>query len=42
MQKIDILLKYTLWYEFLNDLDAKSDFDKDFVKKAGQVEPFLS
>ena len=30
---IDILLKYTLWYEFLNDLDAKSDFDKNFVKK---------
>ena len=30
---IDILLKYTLWYEFLNDLDAKSDFDKIFVKK---------
>ena len=34
---IDILLKYILWYEFLNDLDAQSDF-----KKAGQVEPFLS
>ena len=25
---IDILLKYILWYEFLNDLDAQSDFDK--------------
>ena len=30
---IDILLKYILWYEFLNDFDAKSDFDKDFVTK---------
>ena len=30
---IDILLKYTLWYEFLNDLDAPSDFDKNFVTK---------
>ena len=33
MQMIDILLKYILWYEFLNDLDAQSDFDKDFVTK---------
>ena len=40
---IFISLKYILWYEFLNDLDAQSDFDKNFVtKKAGQVEPFLS
>ena len=30
---IDILLKYILWYEFLNDLDSKSDFDKNFVTK---------
>ena len=30
---IDILLKYILWYEFLNDLYAKSDFDKSFVTK---------
>ena len=42
MQMIDILLKYILWYEFLNDLDAQSDFHKNFVKKTGQVEPFLS
>ena len=28
---IDILLKYILWYEFLNDLDAQSDFDKILV-----------
>ena len=46
MQMIDILLKYILWYiwyEFLNDLDAQSDFDKLFVtKKTGQVESFLS
>ena len=35
---IDILLKYILWYEFFNDLDAQSYFHK----KAGQVEPFLS
>ena len=33
MQMIDILLKYILWYEFLNDLDAKSDFDKNFITK---------
>ena len=31
---IDILLKYILWYEFLNELDAQSDFDKKkFTKK---------
>ena len=30
---IDILLKYILWYNFLNDLDAQSDFDKNFVTK---------
>ena len=30
---IDILLKYTLWHESLNDLDAQSDFDKNFVTK---------
>ena len=35
MQMIDILLKYILWQELLNDLDAQSDFDKN--KKAGQV-----
>ena len=29
----DILLKYILWYEFLNDWDAQSDFDKIFVTK---------
>ena len=29
---IDILLKYyIIWKEFLNDLDAQSDFDKNFV-----------
>ena len=33
MQVIDILLKYTLWREFLNDLDAQSDFDKNIVTK---------
>ena len=33
MQMIDILLKYILWYEFSNDLDAKSDFDKKITKK---------
>ena len=38
---IDILLKYILWYEFLNDLDAQTDFDKKLSKKTGQVEPFL-
>ena len=30
---IVILLKYILWHEFLNDLDAQSDFDKNFVIK---------
>ena len=33
MQMIDILLKYILWYEFSNDLDAQNDFDKNFVTK---------
>ena len=31
MQIIDILLKCILWYEFLNNLDAQSDFNKRFV-----------
>ena len=35
---IDILFKNILWYDFLNDLDTRSDFDK----KNCQVEPFLS
>ena len=30
---IDISLKYILWYDFLSDLDAQSDFDKKFVTK---------
>ena len=30
---IDILLKYILWYDFLSDLDAHSDFDKKIVRK---------
>ena len=30
---IDILLKYILWYEFLNDLDSQSNFDKNLVTK---------
>ena len=30
---IDIFLKYILSYEFLNDLDVQSDFDKNFVTK---------
>ena len=35
---IDILLKYIkliseLWYQFLNNLDAQSDFDKKIVTK---------
>ena len=33
VQMIDILVKYTLWLEFLNDFDAQSDFDKNFVTK---------
>ena len=30
---IDTLLKYILWYEFSNDLDAQRDFDKNFVSR---------
>ena len=30
---IDILLKFVFWYEFLNDMDAQSDFDKKITKK---------
>ena len=33
MQMIDILLKYTLWHDFLNDLDTQMDFDKNIVTK---------
>ena len=39
---IDILLKYVLWHDFLNDLDARNDFDIKNSQKGGQVEPFLS
>ena len=38
MQMIDILLKNILWYDFLNDLDAQSDFDK---KKIVTVKPVM-
>ena len=30
---IDTLLKYILWYEFLSNLDAQSDFDKKIITK---------
>ena len=30
---IDILLKYILWYDFLNDLESQNDFDKNDVTK---------
>ena len=30
---IDILLKYILWYEYFNDVEAQSDFDKKIVTK---------
>ena len=33
MHMIDILLKYIIWYEFLNDFVAQSDFNKTFVTK---------
>ena len=33
MQMIDILLKYILWYEFWNNLDAQSDFEKKLSQK---------
>ena len=33
MQLIDILLKYILWYEFSNYLEAQSDFEKNFCHK---------
>ena len=31
---IDILLKCILLYDFLKDLDAQRDFDKNFVTKS--------
>ena len=31
LSKISII--YTLWYEFLNNLDAQSDFKKKIVAK---------
>ena len=34
MQMIDILLKYILWNELLNDLNAQSDFDKKLSRKS--------
>ena len=33
VQMIDILLKYILWYEFVDDLDVQSDIDENFVTK---------
>ena len=33
VQIIGILLKLILWYEFLDNLDAQSDFEKNFVTK---------
>ena len=30
---IDMLLKYILWYELINDFDAKRDFEIYFVTK---------
>ena len=30
---IDILLKYILWYDFLNDLESQNDFYKNVVTK---------
>ena len=41
MQMIDILLKYILWYEFLNDLDAESDFIKKLSQKSGSSRTIL-
>ena len=31
---IDILLKHIICYEFLNDLDAQSDFEKKLSQKS--------
>ena len=42
MEMIDILLKHILWYEFLNDLDAKVILTIILSQKACQVEAFLS
>ena len=36
---IDILLKYILWYELLNDLDGQRDFDKKKVVTKNLVKP---
>ena len=30
---IDTLLIYTLWYEFSNDFDARSNFSKKIVRE---------
>ena len=41
MQMIDILLKYILWYESLNDLDAQRDFDKTLSQKSWSSKTIL-
>ena len=33
MQMIDILLKYILWHDSLNDFDAQNDFDNKKITK---------
>ena len=39
---IDSWLIYTLWDEFSNDFDAKSDFGKILSQKIYSLGPFLS
>ena len=39
---INTLPIYTLWYEFSNGFNTKSDFGKFCHKKTGSLEPFLS
>ena len=37
----DILLKYILCYEFLNDLDAQRDFEKNICHKKTKKHSYL-
>ena len=42
VQMISILLKYILWYEFVIDLDAQSDFEIFFSQKTGSNSTILN
>ena len=42
MKFFGTLLIYTLWYDFLSDFDAQSDFGQRGQRKPGPLEPFVS